>query len=754
MQAEASPPTDQQPDRQTGPESGRPSGHSPLLSPGRNCWRIEHTQHFKLLIDAEAYFSAVRAAIAQAQRSVFILGWDIDSRMLLTPAGADDGFPEPLGDFLYAVIAARPHLHVHILNWDFAMLYALEREWLPVYKLGWRKQPRLSYRMDARHPVGASHHQKVVIIDDRLAFVGGLDLTRCRWDTPEHAGEHPLRHDPLGTPYPPFHDVQAMLDGDAAAALGELARTRWERAGGKPLKPPKLQEFALKKANVNNDEHVIWPAACEPDLTDFNIAIARTEPAHLGHSGVYEIRQLYLDAIAHARRFLFFENQYFTANVLGDVLSARLNDEDAPEVMVISPQLQSGWLEHATMGALRARIHQRLKAADHHGRYRMYCPHLPDLNEACLNVHSKVFAADDDVFCVGSANMSNRSMSFDTECNLIIETQGGETQQTRMRKAIAAMRNRLLAEHLNVAAETVANAIKQHDGLHAAVAALQSEGRTMLPLDPAPAPEFDALAPELAVFDPERPIDADELVAQFVPDEVRKPAPRRLIGLGALAVLLAIVALVWRFTPLHDWINLASLIEVARSLNQQALPFAPLIAILAFVVAGTFMVPVTLLIAVSGVVFGPFYGALYAMTGTMLTAAAGFALGVWLGRDTLRQMLGHRVNRFNERFAERGIMAMTVLRLLPVAPFAVINVVAGASQLRLRDYLIGTMLGMFPGIVLTVAFSHNLAEAVRHPNLVTISVLVLLALLLIALAFGLQRLLTPRPSAQSGEADR
>jgi phospholipase D1/2 len=751
MQVEASPKTDAQPEQQTGPESS----HSPLLSPGRNCWRIEHTQRFKLLIDADAYFSAVRAAIAQAQDSVFILGWDIDSRTVLTPAGAEDHFPAPLGEFLHAVVAARPHLHIHILNWDFAMLYALEREWLPVYRLGWRKQRRLSYLMDARHPVGASHHQKVVVIDNRLAFVGGLDLTRCRWDTQEHAAEHPLRYDPLGTPYPPFHDVQAMLDGDAAAALGELARIRWERAGGKPLKSPKQSNpsrSASKKESASDHARDIWPAACEPDLTDFNIAIARTEPAHLGRSGVYEIRQLYLDAIAHARHSLFFENQYFTANVLSDALSARLNDEDAPEIVVISPQLQSGWLEQATMGDLRARIHQGLKAADRHGRYRMYCPHLPDLNDACLNVHSKIFAVDDDLFCVGSANMSNRSMSFDTECNLVIETQGGEAQQARMRTAIAAMRNRLLAEHLHVAADTVADAIAQYGGLHAAVTTLQTEGRTLLPLDPAPIFAFDELAPELAVFDPERPIDADELVAQFVPEEVRKPAPRRLIGLGALAVVLTITALAWRFTPLHEWINLASLVALARSLDQQALPFAPLIVILAFVVAGTFMVPVILLIAVSGVAFGPFYGALYAIAGTMLTAAAGFALGVWLGRDTLRQLLGHRVNRLSERFARRGIMSMTVLRLLPVAPFAVVNVVAGASHLLLRDYLIGTMLGMFPGILLTVVFSHNLAEAVRHPNLATMTVVALLAILLIGLAFGLHRLLTPRQPSRSHES--
>jgi phosphatidylserine/phosphatidylglycerophosphate/cardiolipin synthase-like enzyme len=154
-----------------------------LLQPGRNCWRIEHAHRFSLLVDAEAYFRAVRSAIREARRSIFILSWDIDSRTCLVPGGANDGYPEPLGEFLCAVVAARPELRVYVLNWDFAMLYALEREWLPVYKLGWQTHRRLAFSMDGRHPIGASHHQKVVVIDDAVAFVGGLDLTRCRWDT-------------------------------------------------------------------------------------------------------------------------------------------------------------------------------------------------------------------------------------------------------------------------------------------------------------------------------------------------------------------------------------------------------------------------------------------------------------------------------------------------------------------------------------------------------------------------------------------
>jgi uncharacterized membrane protein YdjX (TVP38/TMEM64 family) len=184
------------------------------------------------------------------------------------------------------------------------------------------------------------------------------------------------------------------------------------------------------------------------------------------------------------------------------------------------------------------------------------------------------------------------------------------------------------------------------------------------------------------------------------------------------------------------------------------MPFTPVIVVAVFVVAGILMVPVTLLIAVSGVVFGPFYGTLYALSGTMLCAALGFVLGSWLGRETLRHLLGHRVNRLSQRFAKRGIMAMMVVRLLPIAPFTVVNVVAGASHLQLRDYLIGTLLGMFPGIILTVAFSHNLAEAVRHPDIATITMLVTATLLLIGLALGLQRLLTWRERAGTDKDSR
>jgi len=136
----------------------------------------------------------VRAAISRAKHSVFILGWDFDSRIRLVP-GVQDGYPEELGEFLKEVVRRTPELRMYVLSWDFAMVFALDREWVPLYKLGWRSEPtpRLEFRLDDRHPPGGSHHQKVVVVDDAVAFVGGLDLTHGRWDTPAHRREEPHR---------------------------------------------------------------------------------------------------------------------------------------------------------------------------------------------------------------------------------------------------------------------------------------------------------------------------------------------------------------------------------------------------------------------------------------------------------------------------------------------------------------------------------------------------------------------------------
>jgi phospholipase D1/2 len=264
-------------------------------------------------------------------------------------------------------------------------------------------------------------------------------------------------------------------------------------------------------------------------------------------------------------------------------------------------------------------------------------------------------------------------------------------------------------------------------------------------MEPAITPEMDMLTVDNAVFDPERPITPDELIAEFVPKDARKPVPQRLIGLGLLALMLGLLAVAWRATPLGEVVNLASLVSLAERL--ESMPFTPAIAIASFALAASLMVPVTLLIAVTGIVFGPFAGALYAIAGSVLGAALTYGVGAWIGRETVRELLGARINRLSRRIAKRGIAAVMVVRVLPIAPFLVINVVAGASHIGLRDFLIGTLFGMAPGIVLTVTFAHHLAEAAQRPTAGTIAVLVMVGLVLIASALGLQKLFARREAA-------
>ena len=684
-----------------------------LLVPGRNCWRMAHAARVGFLVDGSEYFSAVRAALAGAQRNIFILGWDIDSRMWLVPGGANDGFPEPLREFLDALLAERPQLHIHVLSWDFALLFALEREWLGRLKFGWLTRSRLHFELDSHHPTGASHHQKLVIVDDALAFVSGFDITFNRWDTPRHSPAEPARHNPDGTRYPPFHDVGALVDGEAARALGELARERWRRATGLTVRPP-----GPKTGSVS------WPAGAAIAISDVELAIVRTEPAFDGAPAITEAKQLHLDAIAAATKSIFAENQYFTSRLIADAFESRLRDAGGPEVVVVSPMTQSGWLEVSTMGVLRARVHRRLVQADTHHRYNMYCPWLGDDAPPagrCLNVHSKVLVIDDELLSVGSVNLSARSMSLDTECNLAIEAKG----EPRIRAAIAALRARLLGEHLDKDPAVVAAECERSGSLIAAIESLRDQGRSLRPLGVAPEEEWSAVLADQPMIDPEEPVDVDSLLSDVVARHERKPVSGRIVAIALILFALAALALAWRYTPLREWINVESLVHWSDRFEES--PFAPLIVIGGFVLGGLLVIPLMMLIAATGIVFGPWLGMLYSLLGATLSAVFVYGIGREVGRDAVRRVAGRRINDLSRRIAKRGLLAMLFVRIVPIAPFSIINLVAGTSHLRFRDFLLGTILGLLPGTILISFFVDRIVAAVRHPGPVTFALLALVA---------------------------
>lgn len=218
---------------------------------------------------------------------------------------------------------------------------------------------------------------------------------------------------------------------------------------------------------------------------------------------------------------------------------------------------------------------------------------------------------------------------------------------------------------------------------------------------------------------------------------------RRRIWL-ALAVLglLFGVAAAWEWSPLADEIDIRRISAWAFGLR--ANPNRVIIILAAYVIGSLLLVPVTVLIVATGLVFGPLMGSVYSLVGCILGASLTYALGYFLGRDLVRQITGAKWERVERKIGQAGILGVTTLRLIPVAPFTIVNVVSGAFQVPIRDYLIGSLLGFAPGILAINLFAHQMASAIRDPGVGSFVLLAALVVISIWVLLWLRRKLGER----------
>jgi phospholipase D1/2 len=217
------------------------------------------------------------------------------------------------------------------------------------------------------------------------------------------------------------------------------------------------------------------------------------------------------------------------------------------------------------------------------------------------------------------------------------------------------------------------------------------------------------------------------------------------VGIVAIIVLLVALALAWRYTPLRELINTEALARMADTFAES--PFAPVIVVTAYLIGGLAVIPVTAMIAVTGIVFGPVMGFVYALIGETLSAICIYYLGRKLGRATVRRVAGKRINELSRRIAKRGLIAVVVVRMLPIASFTIINLIAGASHIRFRHFVLGTILGMAPGTLILVLFVDRIVAAVRTPGPMTFTLLALIAGLALSVALLLRSRLGARDKA-------
>jgi phospholipase D1/2 len=277
------------------------------------------------------------------------------------------------------------------------------------------------------------------------------------------------------------------VSGPVAKALGDHARERWRRASGEILAPPP----------AGSDP---WPDHLHVDLADVAVAIARTLPAYETQKEVREVEALYVAAIAAARRSVYLESQYFASRTIAEAIARRLGEPDGPEFVIVNPESAEGWLEEELMGSVRARLLAMLGRSDSFGRLRVYTPVTE--GEQPIYVHAKIMIVDDRLLRVGSSNLNNRSMGYDTECDLALEA---DDDHTHLSRTIQNFRARLLAEHLGTSPEHVLAIVSERRSLIAAIEQLSRPGRSLRPFVPPKINDAEKALADHEFLNPEHP---------------------------------------------------------------------------------------------------------------------------------------------------------------------------------------------------------------------------------------------------------
>jgi phosphatidylserine/phosphatidylglycerophosphate/cardiolipin synthase-like enzyme/uncharacterized membrane protein YdjX (TVP38/TMEM64 family) len=672
-----------------------------------------------VIIDAADYFAALADIIPKAEHSIKIVGWDVDGRTELTPQ--DDSDKRRLCDVLQAAADANADLHISILQWDFALIYAFERELLPSLQFDWRGHSNITSRLDGHLPPGASHHEKIVIIDDRIAFLGGIDLTTGRWDTSDHPAVDQRRANPDGSEYAPWHDVHLVVTGPIVQTIAETVEERWHNAVGDG---PGISDASGSEAP--------WPDHIEPDFTNIEIGHARTRAPFRHVEEAREIEALYLHMIQSAERYIYLENQYFTADVLIDALEQRM--KAAPDLCLIAvmPRDLPGFAEKLSMNAGRYRALEQLSEAGLLDRvclvHPISCdPDDPETEPVHLMVHAKVMVVDGKMMRAGSANFNNRGMGLDSESDLAIYA--GTKEHATQIGCIAA---RLLGEHIGGDYEAAEHILSSDNIIGALEARREQDPFRKLvksdKLDEDDTPLAHALSilgdpaapPPTLGFLNARIRDALEDVgilrragqqdAAGAPLSSAKGDQRKHVRTSELATsgaaasiraFLAVTALlllatITMATPIGEWLGLDTDAGPMGQWEPGVWGYAGAVAIM--VTLGAFALPLGPMVALCGFLLGWKAGIVTGIVGGTVTALVYFLAGRRLKSRVLKGFLSARMWRIVKSMSRRGASGIAALRSVPAVPFSLVNLAAGASPISFPKFMLGTAVSMVPAI--------------------------------------------------------
>lgn len=657
-----------------------------IFRQGVNCVDVFEDLDIRVLVSGKTYFDELVESLEHAQSTIYIAGWELEGQMWLQP---DTPAPVTLEAFLKRLISQRPSLNVYMLIWDLSEMKRMANNPILAFRPSWFPHRRLKLRFDDHYPFGGCHHQKYVVIDDAIAYIGGMDLTVGRWDNSEHLAENPDRCDAFGVMHPAVQDVQVRVTGEPAKTAGDLFRSRWRRVSRtSPITPRFSEPIEFS----------------HPTIRAKQVAISRTDPWDT--HPVFEVEQLFIDTIQAAQKYIYIENQYLTSEPIGRVLAARLREPDGPEVIIVGPKDPAGWIEEVTVGLLRWRVIEAIRNADQFGRLRIVYPMISVESETSLYIHSKLMIVDDSFVRVGSANISQRSFRIDTELDLSFTTDDVN--------AVRSLLAELLATYFGLSSTDLEGFVEDPNRTIRSTLDYEMEvgrDRTLKTLGKPP----DARAVSFAQ-------DGDIL---FDPDEARTLAQVTDLIMGSSARKRFLARLPRGLMSVTIWTSL--LLVGAAIGDQMTSEFGNVfivfedqsvrLGLLALMLLGLSLGAPLFLIVVASMVIYPSPIALLVMFGlVILSAILTYNIGSVLGRNILSRIWGLQIQDVRKQLFRRGVFSVITLRFFPISTFAAVGFAAGAASSPMRPYLIGTAIGVVPIVSLFSVLAFFVSRFIVSPN--------------------------------------
>ena len=685
-----------------------------IFEPGQNCWVESKARFATPLIDCANYYKALHSAIVKASHSIFIVGWDIDSRIRLL-RGEDEQnseAPSVISDLLKWKAQQNPDIKIYLLRWDSSLAFFAQREmWA---KEVWEEKTpdNVETVLDDTIPMGGSQHQKIVVIDDEVVFSGGMDVSTNRWDTRDHPVVSSERNGPDGE-YGPLHDVQMVSSGPIVLDFAKLVRWRWQRVAEDT--PIDIREEA--RNGESEPLPKVWPDDYPPLFENVECALARTIPFMDEVEPAQEVRHMLLDLIGQAESIIYIENQFTTRQEIAEALNKQLKLKPDLSVIVVSSYEPKGKFECEAFWASRIEFKAILENGIDPKRVKLTYSSIEDMKgrKAYKRIHSKVMTIDDKYLVIGSSNLSNRSMTLDTEIDTVLY---GNTPENQAR--VAQIRNDLLAEHTGRALKDMDEIFNNEYPVQALVNNQIAHGYVLTEVHDEVFTEHSVNNIFRALSDPEEPlISVPTLDGSALP--ARNPRRRSIMVMIGLAVIAVLGGLMFWASQSIDWLssdNISAFLEKSRG-TYFALPTV----LLVYVVGGILFFPVTVLSLAVAAIFGPIWGPIYGILGALLSSAILFGIGKISGNAGLRKIGGPKVAAVDEKLKQSGIVGVAAIRMLPIAPFSLVNLVAGISSIGIIQFLVGTFLGMFPPMIAKGLVGDSIAQIWQNPSASTISYL-------------------------------